>query len=179
MHLAQRHIGAGYPAQNRLEMVAGRLLRAIERAAVVVHHADVAFRGLEVHARRREGDEPRAQLLGIGDGGPHAVAGELRFGTDEFEAREPTHRTASAIAADEPARRELLLTGLCDRARRVLGDGGDRDAAPDFHAQLGCLLGQQCLDGFEVGHHALHRRAGKPVRQGGDVDLGRIERHAG
>ena len=46
MDLGQCHVGAGDTAQHRLEMLAGRLLRAIERAAVEVHHADVPSTGI-------------------------------------------------------------------------------------------------------------------------------------
>ena len=72
----------------------------------------------------------RAELLGIGDGGEHDVAGELRPGAGEGEAGEVAYRAASAVAADEPAGcvpvpagpHEHAVRELTGRARAELGE---------------------------------------------------------
>ncbi|GAA2322435.1 hypothetical protein GCM10010149_89470 [Nonomuraea roseoviolacea subsp. roseoviolacea] len=177
--VVERHVGAGHAAQNRLEVVAGRRPRAVERAAVELHHAEVLRRGrAQVHARRRQ-VEAGTQLLGIGDGGERDVPGEQRLGADEAETRQAAHRAAPAVAADEPARGVLVVAGARDHALVARRDGRDRDAAPDLHAERGRPLRQHRLDSFQARHHALRRRAGQPERQGRDVDGGRVEHHAG
>lgn len=175
----QRDVGAGHPAQHGLQVLETRLLCAVERAAVEVQHAEVSRRGhLDVHPVRSQA-ESRAQLLGIGEVDEHGVAGELRFGTDEFETRQPAHDTAPAVAADPPARRVLLLARSHHHAVFVLLNAGNLDPAPDFDAELGRSFGQHRFNRVEVGHHAAGQRVGQPVRQCVDVDHRRIEHHSG
>ncbi|WP_285686477.1 hypothetical protein [Actinoplanes sp. NBRC 103695] len=59
----------------------------------------------------------------------------------------------------------LLLPGPHHHVAGLLREGGDRDAAPDPHAELRRPLGKQRPDLFQAGQHAFHGRAGQPEPQ--------------
>lgn len=78
MHLGDGRVGAGDPAQDRLKVLARQRLRAIEGAAVEIHHAQMSIeRRPQIHAGRRQG-EAQAQRMRIGEGDVGDVAGEQR-----------------------------------------------------------------------------------------------------
>ena len=114
---------------------------------------------------------PEAELIGIRHFNFDGIAGELGIGPDEFEAAHFTHRTAAAVASDEPAPTKGLGAGANGHlfARRV--EIFDAKATSDVDTHRAGAIGQDGFDLLHTDRHAGAGRAWQTVRPFRGVDV--------
>src|SRR4051794_26932274 len=141
-------------------------LGSVEGASVEIDHRDRPGRGVGVHARRRV-VPARGKLIRLGDIDLGRIAGELGIGADEAKAAGLANRAAGAIAADQPARAERLVTSANGYVFAGLAEVFDAEAAPDLDPQRACASGQNGFELLQLDRHAgagLARQAVRPFR---------------
>jgi hypothetical protein len=95
----------------------------------------------------------------------------VNSGSVPAKSKPASSRTALRPPSLLPARRG-------DHGLPVVGHGCDGSAPDDLHAEVGRPPGQHPRNRVEAGHEPFHRRAGQPEREGGRVDVSRVEAHA-
>ena len=172
------HVRSGHTAEHGLEVFARDGLRAVKRRAVEVHDDNASLLRDDVRALGCEvptGLE-LAQIVQVTE---DRVAGELGFGSHELEAGRFANRASPAVTAHEPLAAERLAARFDAHAFTVSSDSAHRLAAEEGHAKPFGALGEDSLDALRLRRTGKERGSRQDVLPTRQIELVRVEHHAG